>query len=433
MKIRLCVPARLSCLLLLILALLRLSSGLTRAQDPAGELLSLVNNTRLTQGLYPYVTNRALTTAAQRHSDDMATTGQVSHTGSDGSSDTQRILEAGFGVYEFGPLVGENVHGGTGGSKVPFSAWMDQSGARSNLLHDEYREVGIGVASDTQGRSFWTLTVGAQPNVLPVLINDGAASVDTISVTLRLVPENAVPDGRGTGMGQPVEYRASTSPQFVGAVWRAWMEQVGFILHEQPGQQSVYVQLRDTAGRTSLSQASVIVSELEVTGTPAEPVETETSGTPTATLTATATLTRTPDISPTPATTTVSPTATATATPSPTPLPSATPQPTPTETPTVTVTDTPPPTDTPTSVPLPSATATVTRPATVTLLPEPIAAPPTATKAIPTVADVKDESEPPALASRLVPWALGLQAVAVMLGVYVALRRPGGAKGDEDL
>jgi hypothetical protein len=37
----------------------------------------------------------------------------------------------------------------------------------------------------------------------------------------------------------------------------------------------------------------------------------------------------------------------------------------------------------------------------------------------------EDESDPLALASRLVPWAVGLQIIALILGVYVALRRPG--------
>ena len=437
MKTRLSVLARISRLLLLTLTLWWFFADLVRSQDPARELLVHINTARLAGGLHPYVTNGALTIAAQRHSNDMAATGQISHTGSDDSSVTQRILEAGYGVYEFGPVVSENIYGGVGRSQVPFDAWMDESGARSNLLHDTYRELGIGVASDTQGRTFWTLVVGAQPNVLPVLINYGAAHVDTISVELTLLPENTVPEGLGTAIGQPVEYRASTSPQFTDAEWRVWAEQVDFVLDEQPARQTVYVQLRDTAGRTALSQASVIVGELEVTGTPTEPVATETPGTPTttATVTVTATLTRTPDISPTP-TTAAPPTATGTATPppspspSPSPVPSLTPQPTLSETPSATVTDTPSPTNTSTSVPVPSATAT--RPATLAPSPEPTVLPIATTRVIPTKVDDKDRSQSPPLASRLGRWALGLQAVALVLGVYVALRRPGGEMEDED-
>jgi hypothetical protein len=40
------------------------------------------------------------------------------------------------------------------------------------------------------------------------------------------------------------------------------------------------------------------------------------------------------------------------------------------------------------------------------------------------VLDAETKEETPDWASRLAPWALGLQVVALGLGVYVALRRP---------
>jgi hypothetical protein len=413
-----------------VLAWLWLASGPAGAQDPAGDLLALINNARLVQGLPPYVISAELATAAQRHSDDLAATGQVGHTGSDGSSDVQRVLDAGYSPYEFGPVVGENVYGGPGGAEVPFSAWMGTPAARSNLLHAKYREVGIGVASDAQGRAFWTVTFGARPNVLPVLINDGVDSVDTITVTLRLVPENVVPEGRGTAMGQPIEYRASTGPQFIGVEWGPWAERVGFVLDEGPGQQTVYVQLRDAAGRTAISWVSVALTGLEVTVTPTGLAETPTPGTPTATATRAATAT--------PATPTPTPqTPTATVPPSATPTPtlraepqdeaaSATAQPSPT------ATLTPTPLPSATSVP-PTGAATATSSPPPTRTPEASVVPPTSTQPIPAEVVVEEEPEPPSLAARVAPWALGLQLVALALGVYVALRRPaGGVTGERE-
>lgn len=429
----------LSLLSLVVVVLLWPNPGPSHAQNPIGDLLALINNARLAQGLYPYVLNPALNAAAQRHSDDMAATGQVSHTGSDGSSDVQRILEAGYGAYAFGPRVGENIYGGPGQADVPFNAWMDTPGARTNLLHDKYREVGIGVASDAQGRNFWTVAFGAQPNVLPVLINDGAGSAEGITVTLTLVPENVAPEGGGTAIGQPTAYRASTSSQFTGVEWQPWAAQVSFRLDETPGPQTVYVQLRDAAGRTIVSQASVTLTgpDADATATPAEPAETETPGPPTATPsrtprptrtptpTRTATPTRTPRTSPTPtstgtATATAIRTPTASATPTSRPTASATasatPEPSATATllPTITasVTSTPPPTETNTATSPPPTRS----PEATAILPP---APP-----VPAGTVVKEESEPPSLASRVAPWALGLQIVALVLGVYVALRRP---------
>jgi len=418
MKTRLLSLLWIALVLPLLLAALWLVSGKARAQSPISELLALINSARLSQGLYPYVVSLELSAAAQRHSDDMASTGQISHTGSDGSSSTQRILEAGYGVYEFGLVVSENIYGGIGEADVPFNIWMGQPDARSNLLHEQYREVGIGVASNAQGRRFWTLNVGARPNVLPVLINGGVSSVDTITVTLRLVPENVVPQGRGTAMGQPVEYRASSSSQFPGSEWNPWAEQVPFVLDEVPGRQTVYVQLRDAADRTTVSQASVALTGLEESITPAATVGTAPSDTPETPPAITVTATSTPRSSPTP---TATATPTATDTPRPTLTTSATPEPTATVTPFSTPTTFP--TETPTRVPPPTQppeprveAATATSPPLATPTPAP-------TPPVPGKLDDGEQVEPPSLASRLVPWALGLQIVALILGVYVALRR----------
>jgi uncharacterized protein YkwD len=392
-------------LTVLAVALLSLA-GPARAQDPAGELLALINTARLAQGLHPYTASVELNAAAQRHSDDMAETGQIGHTGSDGSSSTQRILDAGYGAYEFGLVASENVYGGTGGAEAPFNNWMSDTSARSNMLHEEYREVGIGVAGDGVGRTFWTLAVGARPNVLPVLINGGATSVETITVTLRLFPENVVPEGRGTAIGQPAEYRASTNSRFPAAAWAPWAAQVSFVLDETPGPQTVYVQLRDSAGRTIISQASVTLIGPEMTTTP----------TPTlTTATATATATRTPPSSPT---------STATATPAPsasptiTPSASATPTASSAATPTSAPTSPPQPTAAATSLPLETAFASPT-----SRSPEPTAELSTVAPPLPTDYYAEEKTAPRPLEERLAPWAVGLQIVALALGVYIALRR----------
>jgi hypothetical protein len=405
---------------LLGLALVMLWVVMVWAQNPVNDLLALINSARLEQGLYPYAVSAELNSSAQRHSEDMAATGRIDHTGSDGSSSTQRILEAGYGVYEFGPVASENIYGGAGGAQAPFGEWLEQAGARSNLLSQKYRQVGIGVASDAQGRTFWTLNVGAQPNALPVLINDGATNVETITVTLRLVPENVVPEGLGTAMGQPVEYRASTSPRFAGAEWGPWAPRVDFELDQTSGQQTVYVQLRDTAGRTAVSQASVTLIDPNATATPTGTVVTAVTATPTVTSAAT-TPTRTPTASPT-ATTIVTATQTATATPRPTPTASMTPQPTATATPAPSATSSPAASGTPTSAPPPTSTTTRLPPPTREL--EVAVVPLTPTMAMSDEIEPDDAFDAPSLASRLAPWALGLQIVALALGVYLALRRP---------
>lgn len=410
----------------LLLAVAWFFTGPVRAQDPVGDLLSLVNAARLNEGLHLYVISPKLMVAAQRHSEDMANTGQISPTGSDDSSGTQRILEAGYAAYEFGLVASENIFGGSGGAELPFNEWMGQPGARSNLLHEKYREVGIGVASDAQGRSFWTFSVGAQPNVLPVLINNGVASVDTISITLSLTPENVVPEGRGTAMGQPVAYRASTGPEFPDADWAPWAEKIDFALDETPGQQTVYVQLRDADGRTAVSKSAVTLAGEDITVTLTGTLESEAPVTPTVTLTLTITPTGTDATSPTPSSTaTATVSATPTASPTPILVPTGTPQPTNTAVPSATAMEVPAPTASATATPPPPTTASVTAtsPPPATRPPEPVAVVVTPALPIPDAEDVETE-DPTLLALRLAPWAVGLQILALVLGVYVALRRP---------
>jgi hypothetical protein len=76
-----------------------------------------------------------------------------------------------------------------------------------------------------------------------------------------------------------------------------------------------------------------------------------------------------------------------------------------------------------TSTPAPTGTNTATSPPP-TRSPEATAISPPVPP-IPGDTVVEKESESPSLASRVAPWALGLQVVALVLGVYVALRRPG--------
>jgi uncharacterized protein YkwD len=423
--------------LLPVIVLLGLVVGMVQAQNSVSELLALINSARAAEGLHPYAISVALSSAAQRHSEDMAASGQIGHTGSDGSSSTQRILEAGYGVYEFGLVASQNIYGGTGGAQAPFDEWLSQPGARSNLMSSKYREAGIGFASDAQGRAYWTLTVGAQPNVLPVFINGGVTRVDSITVTLNLVPENVAPEGLGTAMGQPKAYRASTDAEFVGADWEPWAASVNFALEDVEGLQTVYVQLRDSEGRTTVSRASVTLGDISETDEATGTIEADVTATPSATSVSTAEPSETPTTSPegirtatatTSATPTPVPSATATPTPSATPIPAtqtptrpvstatASPQPSQTPTPFPTITSSPVPPASPTNTPLPSATILATSPpAEVT----PILIPPEAG-----VVEPEGEGESPSLASRIAPWALGLQIVALALGVYVALRRP---------
>jgi uncharacterized protein YkwD len=249
----------------------------TAQTDPVADMLNRVNRTRLAQGLTPYKLNDALTAAAERHSRDMANTGRVDHVGSDQSFYRERILQAGYGQWGFAPIVSENIYGGTGDAGIAFDWWMSADNQRGLILSSRYREIGIAVQEGANGWMYWTVTFGAQPNVLPIFINDGATQVDKPSVLVTLTNENAVPAGEGqTTMGQALQVRLAHDNQLSGAEWQPWQARIPFELLPQSEQQ-VYVQYRDAQGRVALAWVSVTLTNVPPTSSPtSEPTNTPT-------------------------------------------------------------------------------------------------------------------------------------------------------------
>ncbi|NTU63245.1 MAG: CAP domain-containing protein, partial [Chloroflexi bacterium] len=155
--------------------------------DDAAQILGRINALRQQNGLLPLDLSSTLIASAQRHSDDMARTGNVDHTGSDGSSIDSRILAAGYGRWRDFGIWGENIYGGQLASvDVAWDFWTGSQVHRGNILKPRYREIGIGVGRSDNG-TYYTLNFGAQPNVLPFFVT-GSAPV----VTLLLTNENDI-------------------------------------------------------------------------------------------------------------------------------------------------------------------------------------------------------------------------------------------------
>ena len=233
------------------------------------EILLRINEVRISNGLAPLAFNPALEKAAQRHSDDMAAKGFVDHTGSDGSAPAERISDAGYAAWPSTKVWAENVYAGNQGFNEALDFFLKDEAQQRNLLNARYREVGIGVAVATNVAGaqtvYWTLTFGAQPNVLPIFINDGATLINMPQVAIHLTQEEAVPGGEGSAMGSAIEVRVSSLPEFTDAEWQRWESLIPFTFDETPGLKTVYVQLRDGGGRSAISTASV---QYDPTSTP---------------------------------------------------------------------------------------------------------------------------------------------------------------------
>lgn len=104
-------------------------------------LLDAHNRARQTAGLAPLLHSGALNASAQGHADWMAATGNLSHTGSGGSSAGQRISATGYRWSR----AGENIAKGYATVESVMADWMLSSGHRSNIL-GRYFNVGFGIA-----------------------------------------------------------------------------------------------------------------------------------------------------------------------------------------------------------------------------------------------------------------------------------------------
>lgn len=120
-------------------------------------MLAAVNAERAKQGLSALCTNTKLTAAAQAHSADMAKNNYMSHTGSGGSTMSERVTDAGFDWNS----VAENVAAGQASVSAVMTAWMNSAGHKANILGN-YKFFGMGYAyssSSTYGY-YWTQDFG---------------------------------------------------------------------------------------------------------------------------------------------------------------------------------------------------------------------------------------------------------------------------------
>ena len=122
----------------------------------AYDVIAIVNQVRASNGLAPFTVNAALMASAQAHSDYMASSGSISHTGSGGSSPGSRAAAAGFS----GSVV-ENIYGGMGATPQQVVGWWQGDSLHLNtLLSTRHDSAGAGVAT-SGGVVYYTLDVGS--------------------------------------------------------------------------------------------------------------------------------------------------------------------------------------------------------------------------------------------------------------------------------
>jgi uncharacterized protein YkwD len=105
------------------------------------EIANLINNARSQAGLPALNVSPQLTAAAQAHSIDMACHGLISHSGSDGSSVSQRVAAAGYSASFSSEIIY-----GSGYPQTALDWWMGDQIHRNEILNASVTEMGVGYA-----------------------------------------------------------------------------------------------------------------------------------------------------------------------------------------------------------------------------------------------------------------------------------------------
>ncbi len=118
---------------------------------PIERLLAYINEARRQFELSELTVSGELSSAAQKHSDDMAESHHNEHTGSDGSRPADRFLQFG---YDSG-YAGEATAWGFADPRQAVEFWVNSPGHRPIILNRWASEVGLGYTVDYTAPSVW--------------------------------------------------------------------------------------------------------------------------------------------------------------------------------------------------------------------------------------------------------------------------------------
>ena len=113
------------------------------------EVIRLVNEIRVKNGLSALNTNWELSRIARYKSQDMVSNRYFSHTSPTYGSPFQMIKSFGLAYQS----AGENIAYGQTTPQAVVNAWMNSSGHRANILNSSYKQIGVGYVANGQ---YWT-------------------------------------------------------------------------------------------------------------------------------------------------------------------------------------------------------------------------------------------------------------------------------------
>jgi uncharacterized YkwD family protein/spore coat assembly protein SafA len=116
------------------------------------EVIRLVNAERAKVGRSALTENSELSRIARIKSEDFVKNNYFSHTSPTYGSPFDMLRS--FGITF--TAAGENIAKSQKTAQEAMNTWMGSSGHRSNILSSTYNQIGVGVARDDRGNTYWT-------------------------------------------------------------------------------------------------------------------------------------------------------------------------------------------------------------------------------------------------------------------------------------
>jgi uncharacterized protein YkwD len=159
------------------------------------EFLTLINRYRAQHGLSALAMSQTLGAAAEHHALDMAKTGTLAHTLSDGTDWLQNIINHG---YPYG-YRSENIAWGYGSAQAVFDAWKASSTHNSTMLNGGFGAIGISRVYDANTRYgyYWVTTFGSQLDTAAKSCS-GSVQPTATSIPATATPTKAAPTATAT-------------------------------------------------------------------------------------------------------------------------------------------------------------------------------------------------------------------------------------------
>jgi hypothetical protein len=253
------------------LSTLPLTSPVNAQDDPsatADDLTIQLNRRLIENGMRPLARNETLDMIAQTIADELGATGAY--------TSLPRVL-ADQMDYARWPDGGQRVINQAFNVITPESPhfFIDMvTGDLINVLQSTfYREVGVGISTRVAvdggtEQNVYTIVMGAQPNILPVIVNAGSPTVYVRDINLYIHNELSLAyqtDGNVIVRAREIRI-ANSEGDLDGAEWQTWDPNndtlaIPWTLTQEYGNKTVWVEFMDDTGFTLRSSTTVTYAD----------------------------------------------------------------------------------------------------------------------------------------------------------------------------